>query len=41
MSREELLKFLATQPWADKSRRYFQSRTEEYVNGLGAALGIW
>ncbi len=40
-SRAELLEYLATQPWADKSKRYFQSRTEEYVNGLRTALGIW
>jgi len=32
---------LEATPWADKSRRYFLTREEEYVGGLRAALGIW
>lgn len=32
---------LAKIPWADKSRRHFLSREEEYVGALRAALGIW
>ncbi len=39
--RRELAAFLATQPWGDKRRRYFLSRTEEYVGALRASLGIW
>ncbi len=39
--RRELATFLATQPWGDKRRRYFLSRTEEYVGALRASLGIW
>lgn len=27
--------------FGDKSRRYYLTRTEEYVDGLKAALGIW
>lgn len=39
--RRELADQLARLPWADKSRRYFLSREEEYVGGLKAALGVW
>lgn len=39
--RAELARVLERTPWADKSTRHFQSREEEYVGGLRAALGIW
>ena len=41
MCRQELIAFLRTKPWADKSRRYHWSRKEEYVNGLKGILGVW
>jgi acyl-CoA oxidase len=39
--RRELADQLSRLPWADKSRRYFLTREEEYVGGLRAALGVW
>ena len=39
--REKLLKILESQPWGKKSKRYFYSRNEEYVNALRAGLGLW
>ena len=39
--REELVKLLSSQPWADKTHRYFLNREEEYVGGLKTAVGIW
>lgn len=39
--RRELADQLSALPWADKSRRYFLGREEEYVGGLRAALGVW
>jgi len=39
--RRELADELARLPWADKSRRYFLTREEEYVGGLRAAIGVW
>jgi acyl-CoA oxidase len=39
--RHELAEQLSKLPWADKSRRYFLGREEEYVGGLKAALGVW
>jgi acyl-CoA oxidase len=39
--RRELANQLARLPWADKSRRYFHTREEEYVGGLRAALEVW
>lgn len=38
--KRELSELLQMQPWADKSRRYFWTREEEYVNCLKAAFGI-
>jgi acyl-CoA oxidase len=37
----ELAGILKETEWGDKSRRYYLTRTEEYVEGLKAALGIW
>ncbi|KAK9834972.1 hypothetical protein WJX81_000797 [Elliptochloris bilobata] len=37
----ELAGILKETEWGDKSRRYYLTRTEEYVDGLKAALGIW
>lgn len=39
--RQELLELLKSQAWADKTRRYFLTREEEYVGGLEAAVGLW
>ncbi|PSC69663.1 peroxisomal acyl-coenzyme A oxidase 1-like [Micractinium conductrix] len=39
--REELVKLLQSQPWSDKTHRYFLTREQEYVGGLEAAVGIW
>lgn len=39
--REELVQLLASQPWSDKTHRYFLTREQEYVGGLQAAVGIW
>lgn len=39
--REELVKLLSSQPWSDKTHRYFLTREQEYVGGLQAAVGIW
>ncbi|KAL6761791.1 acyl-CoA dehydrogenase/oxidase C-terminal [Haematococcus lacustris] len=39
--RAKLLQLLSSQGWADKSRRHFLTREEEYTGGLQAALGIW
>ena len=41
LCRDKLVKLLQAQPWGDKSRRYFYSRTEEYVTALQAAIGLW
>ena len=41
MHRGELIKFLQSQPWADKSRRYHWTRREEYVSGLRGILSVW
>ena len=38
---EELVKLLQSQPWSDKTHRYFLTREQEYVGGLEAAVGIW
>ena len=39
--RTQLTQLLASQPWGDKSQRYFLSREQEYVQGLQTAVGIW
>jgi acyl-CoA oxidase len=39
--KERLTKLLLSQPWGDKSSRYFLTRDQEYVQGLQAAVGIW
>lgn len=39
--RAELVELLASQPWGDKSQRYFLNRDGEYVGGLQGAVGIW
>eukprot|EP00887_Chlorella_sp_A99_P006224 scaffold3.g6224.t1 len=39
--RTELEQLLASQPWGDKSQRYFLTREQEYVGGLQGAVGIW
>ena len=39
--RAELTKLLASQPWGDKSDRFFLTRDQEYVKGLQNAVGIW
>ena len=39
--RAELAGIVKETEWGDKSRRYYLTRTEEYVDGLKAALGIW
>lgn len=38
---EELVQLLSSQPWSDKTHRYFLTREQEYVGGLQAAVGIW
>lgn len=38
---EELLELLGSQPWGDKTHRYFLTREQEYVGGLQSAVGIW
>ena len=38
---EELVQLLSSQPWGDKTHRYFLTREQEYVGGLEAAVGIW
>lgn len=35
------MQLLASQPWSDKTHRYFLTREQEYVGGLQAAVGIW
>jgi hypothetical protein len=35
------VKLLQSQPWADKTHRYFLTREQEYVNGLKAMVGMW
>ena len=37
----ELADWLAAQPWADKSRRPFLSRTDDYTSALASALALW
>lgn len=39
--RDELIKLLSSQPWGDKTHRYFLTREQEYVGGLKSAVGIW
>ncbi|EFN54271.1 hypothetical protein CHLNCDRAFT_36152 [Chlorella variabilis] len=39
--REELVKLLSSQPWGDKTHRYFLTREQEYVGGLKAMVGMW
>jgi len=39
--RRELVKLLQSQPWGDKTSRYFMTREQEYVGGLQASIGIW
>lgn len=35
------MKLLSSQPWGDKTHRYFLTREQEYVGGLQSAVGIW
>lgn len=35
------MQLLSSQPWSDKTHRYFLTREQEYVGGLQAAVGIW
>ena len=39
--RARLTQLLESQPWGDKSQRYFLNREQEYVGGLQAGVGIW
>lgn len=32
---------MASQPWGDKTTRYFLTREQEYVKALQSAIGIW
>ncbi|KAL4854889.1 Peroxisomal acyl-coenzyme A oxidase 1 [Chlorella vulgaris] len=41
LRREELVKLLSSQPWGDKTHRYFLTREQEYVCGLEAMVGMW
>jgi hypothetical protein len=35
------VQLLQSQPWGDKTHRYFLTREQEYVAGLKAMVGMW
>lgn len=38
--RAELVELLSSQPWGDKSQRYFLNREQEYIGGLQVGAGV-